>query len=123
MFQNLLWVALGGTAGAVARYLAVNAAVNHFGAGASPLAIMAVNVAGCFVIGIVLGMPNLKPQLGLFLAVGFCGGLTTFSTLIIDLITLYQTQGMAAAAQYLALSILLGLGAALVGLWLGKRFV
>lgn len=121
MWQNLLWVAVGGVLGVWLRYLCVAVVVNWVGAQASPGAILTINVFGCLIIGLVLGSPNVKPQLALMLTVGFCGGLTTFSTLVIDLITLYQTQDVWTAIRYLVLSILLGIGAAVAGLWIGKR--
>lgn len=51
-----------------------------------PVGTLAVNLAGCLLIGILYGLFDrgtaASPELRLFLAVGLCGGFTTFSTFI-----------------------------------------
>ena len=80
---NLLAVFVGGGLGACLRYLtgvliSGNLKINL------PVATFLVNIIGCFLIGFlyVIFVEKLQAskQLKLLLTVGFCGGLTTFST-------------------------------------------
>ena len=80
---NFLLVGVGGGLGAMARYGVESATVRYFGALTFPFATFAVNLLGCLLIGIVVGLGSNGESLGehakLFLAVGFLGGFTTFS--------------------------------------------
>jgi CrcB protein len=79
-------------------------------------------VAGSFLLGAVLTLvverwPSdrfLRP----FAAVGFCGGFTTFSTLAVEVDQRVQHGRAGLAAAYVAVSLVLGLGAALAGITL-----
>jgi CrcB protein len=79
-----------------------------------PWATLAVNVAGCAVLGLVVvlserALPSryLRPLLG----TGFCGGLTTFSTFAVETDLLVRAGRLATAATYLVASVLIGLAA------------
>lgn len=78
MAVNLLLIALGGATGSVLRYLLQQAwNVDRF-----PFGTFAVNVLGCFLIGILWAQTNshaMREEGRLLLATGFCGGFTTFS--------------------------------------------
>lgn len=108
---NLLAVGLGGAFGAVCRYLlgqAVPKLVSGF-----PLGTFAVNIIGCFSIGLIVGIigkhGNLDPRLVLFLQTGVCGGFTTFSTFSLETFTLLEEGRYTVAVLYIVLSIVLGL--------------
>ena len=78
----MLIVAAGGAIGAAARYLAGLWIVARLGAG-FPWGTFFVNVTGSFLIGIILVLVErgtLPAEARLFLAVGVCGGYTTFSS-------------------------------------------
>jgi fluoride exporter len=78
MAANLLFIALGGAAGSVMRYL-LQQALNE---DRFPFGTLVVNVLGCFLIGILWALTAnnlLREQGRLLLAAGFCGGFTTFS--------------------------------------------
>jgi len=122
-------VGAGGAIGAMARY-----GVTQFvGAGlfgmAGPLATLTVNVAGSAVMGglaamLAAGLPLPEAWRG-FIAVGFLGALTTFSSFALDTGQLAVRQGTAMAVFYVSLSVLLSLAAffavqALVGALLGR---
>ena len=105
-------IALGGAAGTLLRaWLAqtVPPSANGF-----PWATLAVNVAGCGVLGLVVVMSEralpsryFRPLLG----TGFCGGLTTFSTFAVETDLLIRAGRLATAAAYLVASLLAGLAA------------
>ena len=115
---DLAAVAVGGGIGSVARYL-LSAA---FPAGHGfPWAIFAVNVSGCFCLGLLMVylLEVWPPRRFLrpFLAVGLIGGYTTFSTYAGGVLTLVTAHAEALADAYALSSIL----AALVAVWCGMK--
>ena len=91
-----------------------------------PYGTFAVNLVGSFCLG--LAMPWLMreqtaPIWFSFLAVGLLGGFTTFSSFTMESLGLIQEGRGGAAAAYMLLSVLLGLGMAGIGWALGTRFV
>src|SRR5689334_20843246 len=117
--RNVLAVALGGAAGSVLRYwmgLALLGASRGI-----PVNTLTINVAGSFVLGVVLAaVPGSNTPLRLLLATGFCGGFTTFSTFTAEIVALDErAQGMRAVG-YAVASLLLGVAAMLGGLHLGR---
>lgn len=93
--NNYFIVALGASAGGVARYWMSNA-VYRFLPAFFPFGTLAVNVLGSFIIGIVIFYLDAKelvsPSLKIFLTVGFCGGFTTFSTFSLETINLIRNS-------------------------------
>lgn len=111
---NILAVFIGSGLGGVCRYLASKAIQAHC-AGVFPWGTLAVNVAGCFLIGLLYGVFDrlgpadfISPQLRLLLTVGFCGGFTTFSTFINENYILFQSGNLLMLLGYVALSIITG---------------
>lgn len=121
--RNLLLVALGGAIGSVARF-AIGEALAQSYADATrvfPWSTLGINVAGSFVLGAVVALaPNPLSAPRLLLGVGLCGGFTTYSTFSVETLALLERGAPARAALYVAASLALGLGAAAVGLQLGR---
>lgn len=117
-----LYVALGGAAGSLLRY-AAGQALGPARPGLFPWHTFAVNVAGSLLLGIVLALiPRDDPhQLRALLAVGFCGGLTTFSTFGYETVGLLQARAYATAVAYAGGSFVLALLAVAIGMWTGAR--
>lgn len=111
MFATLLQVALGGAIGSVARYLAVLGAARIVPAW--PLGTLLVNVAGCFVMGLLFAL--IGPRSHPLLMAGILGGFTTFSAFSLDALKLWQGGAPVQAALYVALSVLLSLLACALG--------
>jgi CrcB protein len=114
---TLLWVALGGALGSVARALTGWALASR-----PPLATMLVNIAGSLLIGWLMARsltaePAAAARTHALLVVGFCGGFTTFSTFSWQ--TLEQMQKGAWGAA--ALNVLLSVALCLAATWLGFR--
>lgn len=117
-----LYVAVGGAAGAVARY-AAGQALGPPRPDAFPWHTFAVNVAGSLILGLVLALvPADDPRhLRALLAVGFCGGLTTFSTFGYETVSLLQARAYGVALAYAGGSFALALLAVVLGLAAGAR--
>jgi CrcB protein len=117
--RNALAVALGGAAGSVLRYwmgLALLGASR-----ALPVNTLLINVAGAFLLGVILAaVPATQTPTRLLLATGFCGGFTTFSTFSAEVVALAERGQSARAAGYAAGSLALGVVAVLGGTLLGR---
>lgn len=113
MGMNCLLVGLGGAVGAVCRYLLTRLPVKP--SSGFPVVTLGINVLGAFALGALLALAgrnvNLDPRLMLFLKVGVCGGFTTFSTFCGETEQLLAAGHTVTAAVYIALSVLLGVGA------------
>jgi CrcB protein len=122
---DLLWVWLGGAAGTAARFLLSRAVPEAAGL---PVGIFAVNVAGAFVLGLLLERLVLagsdvgrRRWLRLFLGTGFLGGFTTYSALALDSADLLAAGLTLPAAAYAVGTVLVGAGASVAGIAVGTR--
>lgn len=119
----LLLVGLGGFLGSVARYL-TQQRVSKWMPVIFPYGTLTVNIAGSFLIGILYGMMDrnnlMSPEWRLFLATGFCGGFTTFSTFSYETIALLREGEYAFAGIYVGGSVVAGLLAVIVGITLTR---
>lgn len=115
---TILWVALGGAIGSALRF-AVSDIMRRLPALASlPWATLFVNVTGSFVIGWYLRSAvsaDASPQLRAFIAIGICGGYTTFSTFALENAQLLENGLIARAAVYAIASVTLSIGATFLG--------
>ena len=122
--SNILLVGLGAAIGGIVRYLA--SVFIQSPEGAFPWATLLVNVAGSFIIGILLfyytDRNTLSEASRLFLTVGFCGGFTTFSTFSAETIQLFQLRHELLAFVYICSSVVASLGATYAGLAIARSF-
>lgn len=117
----LFAIALAGAAGTMAR-VGLGALLGPWST-RFPLATLLINVTGSFTIGWLAGEGSplaAAPTMRLALTVGFCGGFTTFSAFSIETVRLIQRGEIGRAALYAALSVLLSVGAAALGLALSR---
>ena len=119
MTDALLWlgVVLAGGCGAVLRYL-VDEAVRVRTDGAFPAGILAVNVTGALVLGLLSGLA-LSDDAYLVLGIALVGSYTTFSTWMLDTVAVASRGLLAVAALNVGVSLALGLAAAALGRALG----
>ena len=114
--KEFLLVGCGGALGSMLRYGVSLLIKPGFG---FPLNTFIVNMAGSFLIGILAGLAAHETKFQqngyLFLAVGLCGGFTTFSALSLEGIQMLQQQKIGLFLLYFSLSVILGLILSLFG--------
>lgn len=113
-----VWVAAGGAAGSTLRYFAATWVQRRAGAD-FPLGTLAVNVAGCVLLGFIQHFATqseaLSPTARIALTVGFLGGLTTYSTFGFETFKLIEAGALATAALNVGAQLAFGIA----GVWLG----
>lgn len=123
MVKSLLFVFIGGGLGSSLRFF-VSLWLNNEGIKWIPT--MTVNVVGCLLLGAVLALNDksqISESLFLLLAVGFCGGLTTFSTFSAELYFLLKQTAYLQAIYYFLLSSVLGITAVLLSYQIARSIV
>ena len=117
---KILYVGVGGFLGSIARYVLGGWISNRY-RGAFPMATFLINVSGSFILGLFLTLATervaVDPKWRLFVAVGFVGAYTTFSTFEYETERLASAGGLAVAAANVALSVAAGF----LAVWAGSR--
>jgi CrcB protein len=111
----LLFVSLAALGGFI-RY-AIEYYLPAAGASAFPRATLIVNIAGSFLLGLVLALPG---ESQVILGIGFCGALTTFSGVSLQLHRRLASKAYRACFIYLVALLAGGLAAAGAGIILGR---
>lgn len=118
MLTAFFQVAIGGAIGSSARF-GVGLALVREG-GSFPIAVLAVNVIGSFLMGLAvvyLGQKSLPHLTPLFMT-GILGGFTTFSAFSLEGYTLFERGAIGQALVYIALSVTLSLAALVAGVFI-----
>ncbi|MEO9510521.1 MAG: fluoride efflux transporter CrcB [Flavobacteriaceae bacterium] len=120
--KQVFFVFLGGGLGSVLRYLIskpLNTILQNFFLGT-----FFVNILGCLLIGAILGFASrnnlLSTNTSLFLATGFCGGFTTYSSFAFEKHSLLKNSDLFHFSVYTITSIVIGVLAVALGIWLSK---
>ena len=115
-------IAVGGAAGAATRWGVITSVSVP---GQIPWPVLAVNLVGSFLLGIVLAEEWSHPRARLVLhdgaAIGFCGGLTTFSTFSLEIVNLLRDGHVDVAVTYGAVSVALSIAGVIAGAGLLRR--
>jgi len=122
--KTFFLVGLGGFIGSYLRY-AISVYINQKMLSAFPFGTFAVNIAGCFIIGVLYALSaryNMVTEYRLLLATGFCGGFTTFSSFAIEGVTLMHEAQFLYSFLYAGLSLIVGFLAAWLGLAIVRLF-
>ena len=125
MIKTLLLVGTGGFLGSISRFLLSKFMQSSFPS-AFPYGTFTVNIAGCLFIGLIFGISERSSVLTsgwkFFLAVGFCGGFTTFSTFANENLALLRDGEFYYFFLYTGLSIVIGLAATFLGVIITRLF-
>ena len=120
--KQLLLVFLGGGVGSILRHIISRTFNNYFQH--FYLGTFIVNVIGCLIIGLVLGLSlrnnYLTQNQTLLLTTGFCGGFTTFSSFALENQSFIKAGEILHFSLYTISSITVGILAVLLGFWLSK---
>jgi len=113
----LLWIAIGGAAGALARYGLSGWVHTRLGE-SFPWGTLVVNACGCLALGFFLRYvegTTVSPEARGMVAIGVLGAFTTFSTFSWEAVMLIRDGAWARATAYISTSVLIGLGALFAG--------
>jgi CrcB protein len=120
--MSLLLIGMGGALGALSRYYLDSVVTRLFGT--TVLGIFFVNITGSFLFGVFISATEThitwQHNARLFASIGFFGSYTTFSTLTVAAVGLVQDGDLTRAALNVGGSVIVGLAAAMLGLYLGR---
>jgi fluoride exporter len=120
---NYIIVSLGAALGGGLRYWVSNLTYK-FLPSTFPYGTLAVNIIGSFILGVVIFLFDDKevitPGIRLFLAVGFCGGFTTFSTFSLETINLLKDSQFGSGMLNIFLNLLLCLAGVALAYFISK---
>ena len=120
--KQIFLVGLGGLIGSIGRYKLSGLLLHNAPDWRFPLGTFAVNIIGCFVIGLLAGWAekySLNSDLRVFLFPGILGGFTTFSAFGFETFTLLRRGDWHMAFFYVILSVVFGL----LLVWLGFKLI
>jgi CrcB protein len=121
---QLLWVGVGGFLGSVGRFVVAGFFNRLSPALAFPIGTLAVNILGCFLIGLLYGLAESRNILGtdtrIFLFIGVLGGFTTYSTFGFESLALLKDGAMLKASANIIIHVFVGLAAIWLGDTLGR---
>ncbi len=125
MLKNIILIGLGGGVGSILRYL-TSVIINRNYDSKFPLATILVNIIGSLLIGITLGYLQ-KNNIGdsnwkYIMAIGFCGGFTTFSAFAWENANLMNNGLTVLSMIYILTSIVTCILAVFAGVWVVKLF-
>ena len=123
--KELLWVFIGGGLGSICRY-AINMLLKETNS-LYPWPTLMANAIGSLLIGILadqlLRNTSAYSANTLFWIIGFCGGLTTFSSFVFENVSLFKDYGLIKMIIYASLSYSICLYSVFVGIYFSKEFL
>lgn len=125
MFWKIVWLALAGACGTVARY-GLTGAVHRWLGSSFPWGTAVVNILGCLLFGIVWAAASergtISPGMRTIILVGFMGAFTTFSTFISETSQLLSNTELLIGFANIAFQTVTGMGVFYLGLAIGRTF-
>ena len=126
MFKTLMLIALGGSVGAVMRFL-TQVTVYELAGRSFPYGTLVVNVVGSFLMGLLsiflVEKFNLGAEWHMAILIGVLGSFTTFSTFSIETLVLFEQGDIIKAMSNIILSVTLCVGSVWTGAYFAKQLV
>ena len=119
MIKNILLVGTGGALGSIARYL-ISCLFTYL-AITNELATLLVNILGSFIIGLLI--PASQNAMYLLMAIGFCGGFTTFSTFSAQALQMMQNGQRLSSIIYIFTSVIVSIAFVFLGFYLSEKYI
>lgn len=119
--MTIVLVAVGAAVGAPLRYV-VDRLIQRRHNSVFPWGTLLVNVVGSFILGLLLSAAadgQVSDELVYLVGTGFCGALTTYSTMSYETLRLFDDGAWGYALTNVAVSLVAGVGAASLGWWIG----
>ena len=123
--MKFLFIGIGGAIGALLRYV-VSGIGSRYSDGVFPAGTLAVNLIGCFIIGLLWSIFEeyaVSSSLRVFIFIGILGGFTTFSTFALENFNLLRDGEKALVFLNIVLSIVCGLFLVFAGYMVAKMFL
>jgi fluoride exporter len=124
--MKYVMIAVGGSAGAIARYVLGNYIGNRAGS-LFPYGTMLINLSGSFVIGLVMTViaehADINRNVLYLVVIGFIGAYTTFSTFEFETLRLLQDGQLVAALTNVAASVVIGFAMVWLGVIAGRMLI
>ncbi len=121
--KAFIWIFIGGGLGSCLRYF-IQQSLKSYSI-LYPLGTFCANILGCFLIGVFVGTLEkwgaFKDPASLLFIVGFTGGLTTFSSFILENLSLYKSSSVLSPLLYTTASMCLGILFVSLGILLAKQ--
>ena len=122
----VLYAAVGGAIGTIARYLLTVYVQPRAGAD-FPLATLIINISGSVLLGFLmrygLEAATARPEIRVLLTTGFCGGYTTFSTFSYETARLIEDGEWQRGGVYILASVAISLGGTFIGFALARALL
>lgn len=122
-FSLLMYAALGGAVGTIARYVLTTIIQGRAGS-SFPFATLLINVTGSVLLGFLMRFTlegaTASPEIRLLWTTGFCGGFTTFSTFSYETARLIEDGEWRRGAVYIVTSVVISLGGTFAGFALAR---
>lgn len=125
MLIRLLVIGFSGAIGAIARY-GLSGLVYKYTRGTFPWGTLAVNLLGCFVIGVVWAMfeqAAVSPNVRAFVLIGLLGAFTTFSTFSMETFNLLGDRQYGLAIANVAISCIAGVALVFAGIFTSREIL
>jgi len=122
---RLLWIAIFGAAGTLARY-GLQGFVQIRSGSTFPYGTLLINLTGCFFLALIyqltINRMVISPELRIAVGVGFFGGYTTFSSFGWETAKMLEEGAWLPAAVYVSVSVIVGLLLSFAGIRLANQF-
>ncbi len=123
--MRLLWIALFGAAGTLARY-GLQGLVQIRSGATFPYGTLVINLSGCFLLALLYQLTVnriiISPDMRIAIGVGFFGGYTTFSSFGWETAKMLEEGAWLPAAAYVSASVIIGLLLSFAGIRLANQF-